>query len=360
MKRLLLFSLLFIPVFASAQRCRIPVTQTIFQQNFNQIAVLRGDESKQVRAEQFVTANCVNSLQLKSLAQLFSGDSIRLIVCERAYPKVTDTANFYCVYDAFTSFSYAIRLYDWVQHNKPASTVLSGQIVTTPVTPTTPVSNGPTYPAWIYPDTVRTTSSRGCAGPVITETQFTTIANNVHRQPTEESKIVAIENASAQNCLSMAQLMKLASMLTNEDNRMRVMKNGFPRVYDQEHYSFAATMFSVAAKKDEWNNYCAAYLTPPCTVSDQDFNGLMAQIRAKTFDDDQKVLVKMMANDRCFNVAQLKTIADEFPFDEDKMEIFKLCYSKCPDKQNYYQLVDKLSFSSNKDELNRFINAGGH
>jgi hypothetical protein len=85
----------------------------------------------------------------------------------------------------------------------------------------------------------------------------------------------------------------------------------------------------------------------------------MEQIRAKSFDDDQVELVKLLAKDRCFNVDQLKTISGEFSFDDEKMEVFKFCYSKCPDKQNYYQLVDKLSFNSNKDELKRFINAGG-
>jgi hypothetical protein len=355
MKKIVLLAFICASGFLYAQRCRVPVSNETFQQNFNQIAVLRGDAGKQVRAEQFVTANCVSSQQLKTLAQLFTSDSVRLIVCQKAYPRVTDTSSFFVVYDAFAAFSYALRLYDHVQHYKPAGPVITSTVVVTQ--PTTPSS--PAYPTWFYPDTIRTTGSKGCAGPVISEHQFSIIAGNVFKQPTEESKIVAIENGMSSNCMSLTQHMKLASMLQNEDNRMRVMKSGFARVYDQEHYSYAGSMFSVAAKKDEWNNYCAAYLTPPCVVSSQDFNGLMEQIRAKSFDDDQVELVKLLAKDRCFNVDQLKTISGEFSFDDEKMEVFKFCYSKCPDKQNYYQLVDKLSFNSNKDELKRFINAGG-
>lgn len=361
MKKILLLALLLSCGTLFAQRCRTAVSPAIYQQNFNQIAVLRGDGEKQVRAEQFVTANCVNSQQLKSIAQLFASDSVRLLVCKKAYPRVTDTANFFVVYDAFATFSYAIRMYDFVQHYRPAATQLSTSVITTTTVVTQPPSTpqGPVFPAVFYPDTARTTASKGCAGPVITDRALQTIADNVFRQPTEESKIVAIESAYTQNCMSMAQQMKLASLLQNDDNRMRVLKNGFARVYDQEHYSSATALFSVPAKKDEWNNYCAAYLTPPCVVSAQDFTTCMQQIRAKSMDSDQLEVVKLLTVDRCFSVEQLKAITEEFTFDDERMVVCKLCYAKCTDKQNYYQLVDKMTFSSNKDELRRFIGAGG-
>jgi Domain of unknown function (DUF4476) len=217
-------------------------------------------------------------------------DSLRFVFCKTAYHTVTDTANFFSVYDAFRSFSWAIRMYDHVkrypQQNGPTS-----------ITPTAEAA--PVYPLWIYPDTARTTGSKGCAGPVISESAFTVVAANVFKQPTEESKVVAIESAFNNNCLSMAQMMKLASMLTNEDNRMRVMKNGFARIYDQEHYVSAGAMFSQAPKKEEWNNYCIAYLTPPCVVSDTEYKGLLQDITDKRFTDDKMALIKSLSKDHC-------------------------------------------------------------
>lgn len=352
MKQLFTFTFLFIAGFVFAQRCITPVSPAIYQQNLNQITVMRGDVGKQQRADEFVTRNCVSSQQVKGIAALFVSDSIRYIFCRTAYQTVTDKENFFLVYDAFKSFSWSIRLYDYVFRN-PTQTG-----PTTIVTPPAPVA-GPVYPAWVYPDTARTTSSRGCSGPVIAEAAFSLVAANVFKQPTDESKIVAIESASANNCLSTAQLMKLSSMLSGDDNRMRAMKSGFTRVYDQEHYSAATVVFAAKPKQDEWTAYCAAYLTPPCVVSNQDFAPLLQQIKDKTFPSDKLALVKLLAKDRCFNTGQLQQIADEFSFDDERMEIFKLCYPKCPDRQNYYLLVDKLTFSTNKDELKRFINAGG-
>jgi hypothetical protein len=359
MKQAVFLLFVFYSFYLSAQRCTTPVAPAIFQQNFNQVAMLRSDAAKQSTAVSFVNANCVSSLQVKSMAMLFTSDSVRLIFCKAAYPRVTDTAEFFAVYDAFQSFSYAIRLYDYAQHYKP----VRGDVVITPrPVPPVPVPTapaGPVFPSWQYPDTLRRAANKGCAGPVIGEGAFTAIADNVFRQPTEESKIVAIESASANNCLSVAQVMKLSSMLTGEDNRMRVMKNTFPRVYDQEHYTSAAVAFTTPQKQSEWNAFGAAYLTPPCVVSEAAFGPLLQQIKSKTFPADRLALVKDMAKDRCFNTAQLKQISDQFTFDDERMEIFKLCYAQCPDKQNYYILVDQLSFTSKKDELRRFINGGG-
>jgi len=338
--------------FLQAQhRCSVPVATPVYQQNLNQITIMRGDVGRQQRAEEFVTHNCVSSQQVKGIALLFTSDSIRYVFCKTAYQTVTDADNFFVVYDAFKSFSWSICLYDFVFRNP----VQTGLEIVVPE----PAATSPVYPAWNYPDTVRTTASKGCAGPVITESAFSLVAGNVFRQPTNESKIVAIESASANNCLSMAQLMKLTSMLTGDDNRLRVMKNGFTHIYDQEHYNSASVVFIAQVMRDQWISYCQAYLTPPCVVSDADFTQLLQQIKDKRFPDDKMSLVKLLAKDRCFNVAQLAQIGDEFAFDDDRMEIFKLCYAKCPDKQNYYQLVDKITFSANKDELRRFINAGG-
>ena len=359
MRKILLAFAALASAFTVAQtRCTVPVSDATFQQNFNQIAVLRGDAAKQERSVSFVTANCVKSQQVKTLALLFTSDSVRLIFCKAAYPKVTDTLNFFNVYDAFTSFSYAIRMYDYTQHYRwGKSTVITNTVIVTPPPP--PANTAITYPAWSYPDTARTIANKGCAGPVVNETTFNSLAENVKKQPSEESKIVAIESAATNNCLSTAQAMKLSSFLTLEENRLRILKNTLPRVYDQEHYNYSMNVLTTQAKKDEWVAYAVSYLTPPCTVSANEFNNLIGQIRAKTFDDDQLTLVKDMSKDRCFNVEQLKVISNEFTFDDEKTEVFKTCYAKCPDKQNYYQLVDKLTFTSAKDELRRFINAGG-
>lgn len=338
-----------------SQNCQNPVSAPVYQNNFNKIAMMRTDPAKLEGANAFLASNCVLSSQVKNIAMLFSTDSFRILFCREAYFHTNDVSNFYHVYDAFTSFSSALRLYDYVS-KVPVTTLTTNPNVIT----TAPV--GPVFPLYIYPGTDCQTSNRGCPGPVVTDAVFKAISENVFKQPTDESRLVAIETASNGNCLSMAQMMKLTSLITSEDLRMRVLKSTFPRVYDQEHYPSAAILFAGRPNQDLWNAYAKAYLTPPpapCLVKDNDFNVLLQQIKDKRFTDEKLNAVTLMSKDRCFNTTQLKAIAKEFPFGDEKLKVFKMFYAKCPDQNNYYQLVDELAFSSEKENLSNFIKNGG-
>lgn len=354
-----LFSSLFLFVVAnlSAQFCAIPVAESLYQSNFNQIAINRTDAAKLEKANMFVKNNCVTAEQVKNIALLFQTDSTRMQFCTQAYTHTYDYKNFFVVYDAFSAFSYALRTYDHVSK------------VVVPVLP--PTNDGapkpgaiaaPVYANWTYPDTARITANKGCAGPVAKEIMFKPIGENVFKQPTDESKLVSIEQASAGNCLSMAQVMKLTSLITSEDIRLRALKSTFPHVYDQEHYPYAAAAFTTQPMKDQWMAFASTFLTPPpppCVVTDPDFKKLHTDVQEKRFTDDKISAITMISKDRCFNVAQINTLALEFPFGDEKLKVMKMCYAKCPDQTNYYKLVDQLSFQSEKNNLTRFINSGG-
>lgn len=358
MKHFFTLFITLITTSAFAQFCSTPAAQSVYQTSFNQMAVMRNDAAKLERANAFVNANCVTSDQVKNIALLFQSDSVRMVFCKEAYTHTFDYQNFFVVYDAFASFSYALRTYDHVSKVVvPKAVVPAGTIATRPNT-----NAGPVYANWVYPDTARLTPSKGCAGPVANETMFKALSENVFKQPTDESKLVAIEQASAGNCLSMAQIMKLTSLITSEDIRLRVLKSTFPRVYDQEHYPSAAAAFATQPMKDQWMAFSRSYLTPPpppCLVTDTDFNKLYADVQAKRFKEDKMAAITMMSKDRCFNVEQIRKLSQEFAFGEEKLKVMKMCYAKCPDQNNFYKLVDELTFQSEKDDLTNFINKGG-
>lgn len=322
----------------------------MFQSGFNQIAIQQSNQQKLNKALPFASSNCFTSAQVKNLAMLFTEDSYRLDFCKTAYAHTTDPANFFDVYDAFGTFSWAFRLYDYV-NKKTVAVVTPVSIVQTPV-----------FPNYAYPGFSPYKGKTGCTGPVVSEESFKTIAQNVFIQPTDESKYVAIQTAADQHCLAFAHIMKLTSLMQSESLKLRVLMNTFARVYDQENYQSGIVLFSTTASQNEWINYAKAYLTPPppvCLVTDPDFNGILKDIQAKHFADDKMGIVKLLAKDRCFSVAQIRTISKEFPFGTEKLSTFKSLYAKCTDKNNYYKLVDELTFSSEKDDLRNFIKNDG-
>jgi len=359
------FALLFLFIFANsitAQNCQNPLNNTAFQNGFNQIAIQQTNQKKLDKATEFVNSNCLLAAQVKNIAQLFTEDSYRLAFCEAAYAHTFDQVNFYDVYDAFSAFSFAFRLNDYIHSVTPA--VVTTTTTTTPTVIATQ-SSVPTYPNVAYPSSANYTGKKGCAGPVLNDASFKAVAQNVFIQPTDESKQLAIQNASAQNCLDFAQVMKLVSLLKSEDFRLQLLEYTFSRVYDQEHYQSGIVLFTNTQLQNSWTVYAANFLAPPppppvvCVVTTADFNSIMQSIRAKSFPADKLSLIDVLSKDRCFNVEQIKTIGKEFTFGSDKLEVFKKLYAKCPDQNNYYKLVDELTFSSEKDELNNFIKNGG-
>ena len=353
---LALFSIFLFLNDGQAQNCTNPVNHMIFQNEFNQIAIQQTNQNKLNMAIQFVNSNCLLSEQVKKIAQLFTDDAFRLDFCEAAYAHTADPANYYDVYDAFTAFSFAFRLNDFIH--------AQGNVIvqTNTSTNTPPVATTPVFPNVAYPSSMNYAGKKGCAGPVLNDASFMQAAQNVFIQPTDESKQLAIQNACDNNCLDFSQMMKLVSMLTSENVRLQVMEYAFSKVYDQEHYQSGIVLFTNTQLQNNWTSYAQLYLTPPpvvCSVAASDFNSVMDNIKSKPFPDDKMNVVTLAANDRCFNVEQIRTISKEFPFGDDKMKVFKMLYAKCPDQNNYYKLVDELTFPSEKTDLTNFIKNGG-
>ena len=57
-----------------------------------------------------------------------------------------------------------------------------------------------------------------------------------------------------------------------------------------------------------------------------------------------------------FAAHQIKRLAESFSFDSNKLTFLKYAYTYCIDQQNYYECVDVLTFSSDKENLLRYIN----
>ena len=59
--------------------------------------------------------------------------------------------------------------------------------------------------------------------------------------------------------------------------------------------------------------------------------------------------------DTSFKAIQIYELVKTLSFDRGKVQLAKELYSKCVDKQNFYQVFEALSFDSSKRELNDYI-----
>lgn len=80
-------------------------------------------------------------------------------------------------------------------------------------------------------------------------------------------------------------------------------------------------------------------------------------IRQESFSDDKLDVAKSAVRSKRLNTHQIKEIMAMFPFSEERLGFAKAAYRNCTNKSEYYLLKNSLVFSSDKKELQRFINA---
>jgi hypothetical protein len=105
------------------------------------------------------------------------------------------------------------------------------------------------------------------------------------------------------------------------------------------------------------NDMTATIEPVDCSFSDADADQLVKQIENEAFSDDQQRVANMAAKNKCMNTAQISKIAQSFTFAENQLSFMKTAYDNCTDKSNFYQLMNVLTFSSDKEDLEKFINS---
>lgn len=85
------------------------------------------------------------------------------------------------------------------------------------------------------------------------------------------------------------------------------------------------------------------------------FNKFMALMKKQSFDSDRKAVLDHALQTSYFTTDQCISLMDFYSFDSEKKELMKRIYPKISDKPNFYYAIDKLTFSSDKNEINDFI-----
>ena len=95
---------------------------------------------------------------------------------------------------------------------------------------------------------------------------------------------------------------------------------------------------------------------PPHICTFEEVERMYNALKKESFDDTRLSLAKTMVSNNRMAAHQIKRLAESFTFDNNKLAFLKYAYAYCIDQQNYYECVDVLSFSSDKEALLRYIN----
>lgn len=345
MRFLFSFFVLLLSFSAYTQQCQA-ISEGQFLPKYNQVVTQSNDSYKLNKAIVVFSGQCLKADQIKRVAMLFNQDDKKLEFCKIASHSLADYPNRYEIYDAFNSFSKVFQLHDYINSLQNNSN--------NPPPPPAPPTNV-NFPNYVYPNPLNYQGQKGCQA-VVNDQVFTSFAIQVS-QKSGVDQLNHIRNNAKFYCLSMGQLMKLASLVGDKDNRLLIMKELFMNCYDLEHYPSATAVFPSATRQTEWLQYCQKELAAntACQTSNEDFQDIRKSIKEKNFTRDMMEHSRFFAQNKCLNVKQIIEIMGLFMSDNDKVDIARMFYDKCTNKDDYYKCIDALTFSMQKDELRNWL-----
>jgi len=90
-------------------------------------------------------------------------------------------------------------------------------------------------------------------------------------------------------------------------------------------------------------------------MSDKAFEDFLRVLKKEPFDDHRKGIIEMATQNSLFTSEQCKKILSIYNFDDRKIEVIKMLYPKVVDKQNFFIVLETMTFGSNKDKVNEII-----
>ncbi len=355
MKKILfivIFGLIQFNIFA--QNCNQPVSNFTFQGFKRELQNQNSDSPRLNTARGLLNNNCFSASQIKELAEIFQEDFPRLEFAKTAYDKVFDRTNFYEVYNSFAYFSTVFMLHDFVLEKRGNNNNNNNN------------NNSPNFPNLIYPNAVGYVGASKCNNPV-TYNDFIIIAIEVNNLGTDELKINKLGEYFSQNtCFTTAQIMRFATLLQNENNRLNYLKRMYPRSFDSGNYQQAVQTLQTSVNQQNLvaflqaengntpSNPVGTNQTAPCVLSDVDYKDVRDRINKESFNNSKINMARtLIPIKRCFTTQQIRGIMDVITF--DKMNIAKFSYDYCSDKQEYYKLSDGLSSNRDREDFMKFL-----
>ncbi|NTW23165.1 MAG: DUF4476 domain-containing protein [Lentimicrobium sp.] len=332
-------------------RCDVPLPDHVFRQKHKSVTLQPTEDRKLQVAKAIANNNCLSVEQVKALAALFIDDFNRLEFAKTAWQNTVDKENFYFVYDDFAYFSTVFMLHDYVKSMEGHPTDYLPPYVP-PVNLSFPVLNYPYYENYRGPS--------NCNYP-IREDEFTRLAVQVAANNSETSRTLLLNQVAQNNCLSVSQAMKFASLLNAESNRLNFFKMAYMSVFDLNNLPFGEQLFSLLPNKTAYNEFVripvpVPVVPPPCKVNADEFGQIKETISKESFNSTRLTLAKQIIRSKnCFTVWQVTELVKLFSFEDSRLELAKFAYDFTIDQDNYYKVADAFSFSSSKEELMRFL-----
>lgn len=183
------------------------------------------------------------------------------------------------------------------------------------------------------------------------------------RAQTDDDKYLIAENACLNNCFTASQLNLILVHISFEIEKLKLIRHAFFHLVDKENKQKLDSTFKLESSKRELQNFfknSADYKYTSAVICsqpspDKEIAGLSEKLSVYSNDSERFIVFKKLYSDYCYTSGHIKTILSTFLHDREKLDVAKLLYYHCTDKENFLSVSDVLSYGTTASELKDFV-----
>lgn len=344
----------------------LSMTQIIQAQNIswsttdgftNTIITIQTTTNQQTRynnALNYFSSTHATTKQLQDVCFYLTSDQEKYNLCVAAYPNIIDKDNFINIFNSFSSFSNAIRLY---RDTQGKDELLSVQY---------------NYQLNLEQDRNAKFDLLMHQGDILLSVNKFDDAIAAYLQ----AQTLKPEDPTPG--LRVQEVRRWQQELANINHQQNHVNVQFESLIQQGDHLLSYSLFDEAISSYEqamtlkpgdqtaYNRIKEAnrrkqeytYLETveaPCATGSSEFSHILTTVKSQSFADERKEMAKKQISKNCLSMEQMRELVPLFNMDDDKLEIIKFMYdyAEYPDKM--YLFRDLLTFSNSKKEFDDFL-----
>jgi tetratricopeptide (TPR) repeat protein len=332
----------------------------------NTIITIQTTNNQQTRynnALNFFSTTHATTKQLQDACFYLSSDIEKYNLCLTAYPNIIDKDNFINIYDSFSSFTNAIKLYKETQAKDELLAVKYNYQLNVEQDKNTKfdllMQQGDLFLFDNkFDEAIKTYQEAMVLRPKNPKPNL-----KIEDALKWQKELSIISNEQNQNDIQYESLIQqgdhlLAYNLFNESiasyEKAMPLKAGDQTAYNRIKEANRRKKELNDLQKQEEIDVVEVFEIE-CITDDQKFSHIIESVEAKTFSDDMKEMARNQISKNCLSMNQFKNILGLFNMDDDKLEMLKFMYDHSENPQEMYLLREELSFSSSKKKYDDFL-----
>ena len=269
------------------------------------------------------TANFFTTYQASQLIQLVSAEANRLQLAKLSYRSITDSGNFFQIYNLLSSQASKNELAAYVKNN----------------------GNNPPG--------------------AMTDVNFNSLYRTIQQQWPIGTQMNSLINAftNSTNYFNVYQAGQLIQLVSAETNRLQLAKLSYRSITDPGNFNQIYNLLNSQGSKSELATFLNTNFNvgsnATAVMTDADFSSLYQSIQKQYLPFEQMNSLTSTFNNSShyFTTIQVKQLIPLVSLESNRLQLAKLSYRSITDRNNFIQVYDLLNTQASRNELDIYVKA---